>query len=82
MLVLVNPLIVGSKTRSFLRDFYSIIRDDKVLGLFSPSHVNFEHDHISEIDPNEPSIMEMTKVAMDLLSKNHDGYYEGNPHRT
>lgn len=50
------------------------IRDDKVLALFNPSHVRYEYDRETE-SPDELSIMEMTKVAMNLLSKNPNGYY-------
>ncbi|CAM9237306.1 unnamed protein product [Scytosiphon promiscuus] len=70
--------------------------DGKVLGLFTASHLSYDHDRLTEgEDSNEPSIMEMTKAAIDFLSKNHDGYYlmveagrvdhashAGNMHRT
>lgn len=70
--------------------------DGKVLGLFTASHLSYDHDRLSEgEESDEPSIMEMTKAALEFLSKNHDGYYllveagrvdhashAGNMHRT
>ncbi|CAM9493358.1 unnamed protein product [Ectocarpus sp. 13 AM-2016] len=70
--------------------------EGKVLGLFTASHLSYDHDRLSEGEnSHEPSIMEMTKAAIEFLSKNHDGYYlmveagrvdhathAGNMHRT
>lgn len=66
-----------------------------MLGLFTPSHLSYDHDRLTEGEGDEPSIAEMTKAAIDFLSKNHDGYYlmveagrvdhashAGNMHRT
>lgn len=73
----------------------STISDGKVLGLFTASHLSYDHDRLTEGEGDEPSIMEMTKAAIDFLSTNHDGYYlmveagrvdhathAGNMHRT
>lgn len=47
-----------------------------MLGLFTGSHLSYDHDRLTEGDNStEPSIMELTKAAMTFLSKNHDGYY-------
>lgn len=47
-----------------------------MLAVFTDSHLTYEHDRLAEgDDTDEPSIMEMTKAAMEFLSKNHDGYY-------
>ncbi|CAN0547312.1 unnamed protein product [Ectocarpus sp. 8 AP-2014] len=68
----------------------------KVLGLFTASHLSYDHDRLSEGEnSHEPSIREMTEAAIEFLSKNHDGYYlmveagrvdhathAGNMHRT
>lgn len=49
-------------------------RGDKILGLFEDSHMMYEHDR-EETEEDEPSLMEMTKAAIDLLSQKHNGYY-------
>jgi alkaline phosphatase len=47
---------------------------DHLLGLFEPGHMKFEVDRAT--DPaGEPSLAEMTDVAIDLLSKDPDGYF-------
>lgn len=45
----------------------------QVLGLFEPSHMKFETQRAT--DPGgEPSLAEMTRVAIDLLSRREKGY--------
>jgi len=44
----------------------------KVLGLFEPSHMQYDADR-SAID--EPSLAEMTEKAIDLLSTDEDGFF-------
>jgi alkaline phosphatase len=45
-----------------------------LLGLFEPSHVNYEFDRKN--DPaGEPSLTEMTTKAIDVLSTNKKGYF-------
>lgn len=46
---------------------------DKLLGLFEPSHVQFEADR-AEDAAGEPSLTEITTTAIDILSKNPNGY--------
>jgi alkaline phosphatase len=46
---------------------------DKLLGLFEPSHVQFEADRADDTG-GEPSLTEMTTKAIDILSKNENGY--------
>ncbi|AUH35157.1 alkaline phosphatase [Paracoccus tegillarcae] len=41
-----------------------------VLGLFEASHMKYEHDRTGE-----PSLAEMTEMAITNLSQNEDGYY-------
>lgn len=68
------------------------LADDErpVLGLFESSHMKYEHDRTGE-----PSLAEMTKAAIEKLSKNGEGFYldieagrvdhanhDGNAHRT
>jgi alkaline phosphatase len=42
-----------------------------VLGLFSSSHMSFDTDRLSE---EEPSLAEMTRFAIERLSRDEDGY--------
>jgi alkaline phosphatase len=46
--------------------------DAPVLGLFTRSHLSYEHDRD---DAEEPSLAEMTEFAIDRLSQDEDGYY-------
>ncbi len=45
-----------------------------LLGLFQADHMNFEADR-GEDSGGEPSLAEMTSLAIDLLSKDADGYF-------
>ena len=45
-----------------------------LLGLFQPSHMNFEHDRTKD-GAGEPSLTEMTSKALDILSRNQKGYF-------
>jgi len=45
-----------------------------VLGLFSPSHMNYEHDRLSDL-AGEPSLAEMTARAIQLLSAGEEGFF-------
>ena len=44
-------------------------RTDRLLGLFEPSHMQYEVDRT-----DEPSLAEMTAKSIDILSKNPNGY--------
>lgn len=46
--------------------------DQRVLGLFTDSHLSYDHDRD---DAEEPSLAEMTEFAIDKLSRDEDGYY-------
>lgn len=46
---------------------------DHLLGLFEPSHVQYEADRESDT-AGEPSLTEMTQKALDILEKNDNGY--------
>lgn len=46
---------------------------DHLLGLFEPSHMQYEADRESDT-AGEPSLSEMTDKAIDILSKNDNGY--------
>ena len=58
-------IYVGNKTEMMAA------KSGKLRGLFSPSHMSFEADRS---DTEEPSLAEMTSVAIDRLSANKDGY--------
>jgi alkaline phosphatase len=45
-----------------------------VLGLFEPSHLNYEYDRKNDLS-GEPSLTEMTTKAIDVLSSNKKGYF-------
>ena len=45
-----------------------------LLGLFEPSQMQFEHDRPKDAG-KEPSLTEMTTKAIDVLSKDRDGYF-------
>jgi alkaline phosphatase len=46
----------------------------KLLGLFEPSHMQYEHDRPADT-AGEPSLAEMTTKAIDVLKKNNKGYF-------
>jgi len=46
----------------------------KLLGLFTPSYMNYISD-LEEYQSNEPSLREMTMKALDILSKDEDGFF-------
>lgn len=45
-----------------------------LLGLFEPSHMQYEHDRPKD-KAGEPSLSEMTAKSIDILSKNKNGYF-------
>jgi alkaline phosphatase len=47
---------------------------DRVLGLFEPSHMMYDHDRM-EREADEPSLAEMTSFAIERLSRDRDGYF-------
>jgi alkaline phosphatase len=47
---------------------------DHLLGLFNASHMQYSHDTPSD-QGGEPSLSEMTSKAIELLSKNEDGFF-------
>jgi alkaline phosphatase len=48
--------------------------DVQVLGLFEPSHMQYEADRATKDGKGEPSIADMTKAAITRLSRNEKGY--------
>lgn len=55
-------------------DFEAMGDVDKAWGLFNASHMDADIDR-DEMNPDEPSIAEMTAKALDILSKNEDGFF-------
>lgn len=49
-------------------------KTDHLLGLFQPSHLQYEYDRNKD-SAGEPSLSEMTSKAIDILSKNKKGYF-------
>lgn len=47
---------------------------DRLLGLFEPSHVQYEADRANDA-AGEPSLSDMATTAVDMLSKNRNGYF-------
>jgi alkaline phosphatase len=47
---------------------------DRLLGLFERSHVEYEADRATDTG-GEPSLSEMTSKAIDILSKNKNGFF-------
>ncbi len=45
-----------------------------LLGLFQPSHMQFEHDRAKDV-AGEPSLSEMTGKAIDILTQNQKGFF-------
>ena len=48
---------------------------DHLLGLFENSHVHYEADRAVQDKAGEPSLTQMTTKAIDILKKNHNGYF-------
>lgn len=46
----------------------------RLLGLFEPSHMHYEHDRVKD-KAGEPSLAEMTTKAIDILSQQEKGYF-------
>ena len=50
-----------------------VSKTDRLLGLFSPTHMVFDYErrqNLVDIIPDSPSIADMTKKAIEMLSKN------------
>ncbi len=56
-------------------DAIDINKTRRLLGLFEPSHMHYEHDRPDEVENKEPSLGEMTSKAIDILAKNKKGYF-------
>ncbi|GAA3943953.1 alkaline phosphatase [Litoribacillus peritrichatus] len=63
-------------TRAFVSDKaglqgVNLEQTDQLMGLFTSSHMSYEADRD---DAEEPSLTEMTEAAIDMLSKDDDGF--------
>lgn len=47
----------------------------RLLGLFEPSHMHYEHDRPKKDKAGEPSLAQMTAKAIDVLNNNQKGYF-------
>jgi alkaline phosphatase len=50
-------------------------KTERLLGLFEPSHMQYEYDRTISGRANEPSLSEMTTKAIEILAKNKKGYF-------
>lgn len=48
--------------------------NNKLLGLFNDSYMNYKLDR-DDVNSNEPSLKEMTKKAINVLSRDEDGFF-------
>ena len=55
------------------RQFAAAPADAPLLGLFEPSHMQYEHDRANDA-AGEPSLAEMTRAAITRLAANPNGY--------
>jgi len=55
-------------------DFDASPNDAKLLGLFEPSHVKYAADRDEDVG-GEPSLPEMTAKAIEILSRDEDGFF-------
>ena len=53
---------------------YTQCTDFDYIGLFEPSDMQYEVDRVAD-GSKEPSIMEMTEKAIQILQKNSKGYF-------
>ncbi|GAK32286.1 alkaline phosphatase, tissue-nonspecific isozyme [alpha proteobacterium Q-1] len=56
-----------------------LAKTDHLLGLFEPSHMKFDSQRAKDLEqgtgPGEPSLADMTGIAIDMLRKNDKGYF-------
>jgi alkaline phosphatase len=55
-------------------DALDLARTHRLLGLFEPDHMNFEHDRPKD-RAGEPSLAQMTRAAITVLRQNPKGYF-------
>jgi alkaline phosphatase len=67
-----NGQYVWNKTQF---DAIDANKTQRLLGLFEPSHMQYEHDRTNGKISNEPSLSDMTSKAIDMLANNKKGYF-------
>lgn len=55
-------------------ELMAVSGSSKLLGLFTPSYMNYISD-LEEYNSNEPSLQEMTAKALEILSMDQDGFF-------
>jgi alkaline phosphatase len=55
-------------------DALDLTHTPQLLGLFEPSHMNYEHDRPHD-GAGEPSLAQMTASAIDVLKQNRNGFF-------
>ncbi len=55
-------------------DALPVPRQGRVLGLFEPDHMRYEHDRVAD-GAGEPSLAELTRKAITLLRDDPEGYF-------
>lgn len=73
-----------SLIKAFINEGYTFVNDkqslkkahqaNRLLGLFHPSYMNYKLDY-NVIETNEPSLIEMTEVALKVLSHEDAGFF-------
>lgn len=66
-----NAHYVWNKTQF---DAFNPASGQRLLGLFEPSHMQYDHDRSTDA-AGEPSLAEMTDKAIDVLKRNKKGYF-------
>lgn len=71
-----KPLVEQAKSQGYefvqTRDEMLNATSDKILGLFTKSHMNYELDRNPDV---EPSLAEMTQKSLAIVSQDEDGFF-------
>lgn len=76
---LIEEWLAGSSSRKFVWNadqFQALeaVNSGQILGLFEPSHLQFEADRAND-KAGEPSLEDMTRLAIQKLSRHEEGYF-------
>lgn len=55
-------------------DSFDVNSGKRLLGLFEPSHMQYDHDRPND-GAGEPSLADMTRKAIEILERNNKGYF-------
>ncbi|XP_062131456.1 membrane-bound alkaline phosphatase [Drosophila sulfurigaster albostrigata] len=53
----------------------NVTETDRLLGLFSKSHMHYHVEQLADPENNEPTLEEMTEKAIEMLQKEENGYF-------